>query len=73
MVDIAESLKDYTWEERYEWIHQKRLKGNRLFAKSKYDEAIKAYMDALMGLDLQCKPPVTCVLLPPENFRKKIE
>jgi len=52
-VSIAESLKEYTWEERFEWMHQRKLKGNRLFNKKKFDQAIQIYLETFMGLDLK--------------------
>lgn len=45
--------QELTFYERFEWIHQKKLKGNRLIKKGKIDEAIEIYMEGLMGLDLQ--------------------
>ncbi len=50
---IANLLSDLTWHERFEWIHQKKLKGNRLFKKEKYTDASETYFDALYGLDLK--------------------
>ena len=43
ILDIAKGLKDFTWEEKYEWVHQRKLKGNRLFKKKKFVEAIQVY------------------------------
>lgn len=46
-------IKELTWHERFEWVHQKKLKGNRLIKKNKLEEAINTYIEATMGLDLQ--------------------
>ena len=42
-----------SWDERFEWVHQKKLKGNRLFKKEKYDEASEVYLEAMLGLDIK--------------------
>lgn len=48
-------VQDYTWDERVEWLHQKKLKGGRLFKKKLYKEALEAYFDVLKGLDINNK------------------
>lgn len=49
--------QDFTWDERVEWLYQKKLKGGRLFKQKKYKEALDEYMDILKGLELQNKDP----------------
>ena len=44
-------MKGLTWEEKYEWVHQRMLKGKRLFKKQSYGEAIQVYFKALPGID----------------------
>jgi len=56
-------LKEYSWEEKFEWVHQKKLKGNRFFNRKKFDDAIQIYLEALMGLDFTC----------PEENKKRMQ
>jgi len=38
---------DLNYEQRIKWIEDMRLKGNEMFKKSKYEEAIATYTMAL--------------------------
>lgn len=53
MAEITEFLKDFTWEERFEWMHQKKLKGNRMYNKKRFDEAIQNFSEAIMAIDFK--------------------
>jgi len=60
---ITDSLKDYTWEEKFEWMHQKLLKAERLFNKKRIESSSQLCLEALVGLDLNCSD---------ENQRRQI-
>jgi len=57
--EIKGIFQDYSWEEKYEWIHQKLLKGDRLFRKDKITEATYAYFQALVASELTITPEIT--------------
>ena len=40
-------------DERKEWVHTKRSKGNKLVSEQEYDKAIDAYLEALSGLSFK--------------------
>ncbi len=50
MKEISNELKDYSFEERFHWMLQKKLQGNRQFQKGNYPEALDIYMDTMFGL-----------------------
>ena len=56
---VANILRNYSFNERYEWVSQRKAKGNRLFGKDKYDEAIDAYLEALLGCGQDSDPENT--------------
>lgn len=45
-------FQDLNWEERFEWVQQRRLKGNRLYKQKKVDEALNVYFESMMAIDL---------------------
>jgi hypothetical protein len=44
-------LKGYTFEQRYDWINNKKEEGNKHFKAKEYDKAIEVYTSALCGFD----------------------
>merc|ERR1711969_436139 len=44
-------LKPCSYSEKLAWALERKADGNRLFAQGQYDEAVKSYLDSLMGLD----------------------
>lgn len=43
-------MKEISWEDSYEWLNQKRLKGNTLFLKGNKLQAIAEYLEGIYGL-----------------------
>ncbi|KRX02526.1 hypothetical protein PPERSA_11866 [Pseudocohnilembus persalinus] len=43
-------IKDYSWDERYNFVYSNKQKGNRLFKKGFYNEAKEIYTEGLIGL-----------------------
>ena len=56
----------FTWEEKFEWMHQKKLKGNRLVNKRNYFDAVKNYREALIATNIECDLEV-------RNMREKYQ
>lgn len=48
--EVQLELVDKTFEERKQWILDKKAEGNGLFLTKKYPEALKVYLRALMGV-----------------------
>ncbi|EPT25199.1 tetratricopeptide repeat-containing protein [Toxoplasma gondii ME49] len=49
---IAESLRSKTWNEKLQWGLDTKNLGNSLYQQKKFTEAINAYQDCLLALDL---------------------
>jgi tetratricopeptide (TPR) repeat protein len=49
--EIRQIFLDYDWEEKYEWIHQKILKGDRIYNRNKFKDAIYSYVEALIAIE----------------------
>ena len=47
----VEMLKTCSYSEKLTWALERKAEGNRLFALGRYDDAVKSYLDSLMGLD----------------------
>ncbi|EAR99772.1 tetratricopeptide repeat protein (macronuclear) [Tetrahymena thermophila SB210] len=68
MNQVAKMLKDLSWEERFEWIHQQKIKGNRFFKKGQYQEAADIYVQGLMGIEFKIPDPVIQSRMEQENI-----
>ncbi|CAD8087925.1 unnamed protein product [Paramecium sonneborni] len=53
MKELANMLKDLSWDDRYEWLLYQKNKGNKLFYQQQYDRAIQVYYEMALGLDLK--------------------
>ena len=49
--EIESTLKNCSYDERVQWITQKKEEANVLFKQQKHDEAVDAYMQALCGFN----------------------
>ncbi|KAL4487193.1 hypothetical protein ABPG72_017912 [Tetrahymena utriculariae] len=67
MNQVAKMLKDLSWEERFEWIHQQKIKGNRFFKKGQYQKAADVYVQGLMGIDFKIPDPAIQSRMEQEN------
>ncbi|KAL4438611.1 hypothetical protein ABPG74_015509 [Tetrahymena malaccensis] len=68
MVQVAKMIKDLSWEERFEWIHQQKIKGNRFFKKGQYKEAADVYVQGLMGVEFKISDPAIQSRMEQENI-----
>jgi hypothetical protein len=48
--EVQNLLHDLTWEDRYEWMNHRKLKGNRYFKQRKFVEAQEIYLEAMLGI-----------------------
>ena len=49
--DIEKELKDYSYDERVQWIKDKKDQGDKHFRDKNHTKAVDTYMEALCGFN----------------------
>lgn len=55
--EVAEELKDASWDQRFAWIMKVKEEGNALVQQKDYEKSIDTYLKALCGLDFGKQSP----------------
>ena len=60
---INEELKDYTFDQRYQWVKKHKDEGNQLYKEKLYGQALDKYLNALYGLNFKGNIKILNLLL----------
>ena len=47
---VTEELKDYTFDQRFEWVDKHKKEGNEFYKNEQYGQALDKYLHALYGM-----------------------